>query len=804
MDHTNKQLDTNTIPDYNAKAMSLTTSVYDKIIKLYEQKNTSDFIMTRCKKTLQYHEYLMTKINHCKNNNICMQLTETNNKFIKEIINNNNFLNIKDTRKYNNITEFFDDYSYKLNKNIKNAKSHFDIIFATYNAFNTYFYDIKDDTKTISPYPHVLNFENLQFDNYENYINNIPNIINIDSTEQHIVPVNYAFIDSTSDTEQHLANNNYQNEGGDTPECVSFIDETTSCEKKYPNSDSDNDTDNYDPEIDSRVYPDTDSDEDINSAHSNPIYGKNLNNHIYDDESPVKDYNSETESDDIDCGAVCECEYEKRINHCKRTTLTKIKDIKNNNLMITNVRQFNDALSGTNNNILKTKITSINKLLSNAFNTINELSTRKNDYIENINRFSKFNQNKDYIHNGNQIHSYRTILNKNIKYIKSCSNDDAKKIYNKMTQIMCNILPFFKKNTILTDHIDKMIGKYYNFLDIDADIDEISFSMILMNPVIYKTLLFQYKSELQFDQNNIKSEKIINKILNCSKNQKKQTKSKTITKEPILPEIIINNINSSQELTSNILIDDCKTYIDPHTLDNKYSNNRLITVSSLDKEIHIQKIEDEFEIKERYVNMALNDLTTHFKNIFLISLPILPTIKDVLLSEKLIIQGNTFFKYKNNKPYYNRSFWFPDNGKYIYRKDRRCKECDSVYVLTKDHIIPASCCGNNKIYNLQTLCYDCNENKASYISVKHFEIGRICYRYIDRFQYELNYNPKFRLLKKVMEDPYSCSLTETANADTLLYNLLKTLRFEYNKNLHYVLQKLCIVNDDVEIPYRTI
>ena len=94
-----------------------------------------------------------------------------------------------------------------------------------------------------------------------------------------------------------------------------------------------------------------------------------------------------------------------------------------------------------------------------------------------------------------------------------CSDSDAKIIYEKMTIIMCNLLPLIKEINTITDYKNKIVDRYYDYLDIDINIVEIGFTMLLMNPIIYKTMLYQFKNELQADIYQKKSEKIIKKLL---------------------------------------------------------------------------------------------------------------------------------------------------------------------------------------------------------------------------------------------------------------------------------------------------
>lgn len=49
----------------------------------------------------------------------------------------------------------------------------------------------------------------------------------------------------------------------------------------------------------------------------------------------------------------------------------------------------------------------------------------------------------------------------------------------------------------------------------------------------------------------------------------------------------------------------------------------------------------------------------------------------------------------------------------VYERDNyTCRECKSLVSLTIDHIVPLYKGGNNMYDNLQTLCRNCNNNKA--------------------------------------------------------------------------------------------
>jgi len=53
---------------------------------------------------------------------------------------------------------------------------------------------------------------------------------------------------------------------------------------------------------------------------------------------------------------------------------------------------------------------------------------------------------------------------------------------------------------------------------------------------------------------------------------------------------------------------------------------------------------------------------------------------------------------------------------FIYNRDGNiCLRCGTPDNLTIDHVIPLSKQGRNHKYNLQTLCYDCNQDKGDNI-----------------------------------------------------------------------------------------
>lgn len=57
-------------------------------------------------------------------------------------------------------------------------------------------------------------------------------------------------------------------------------------------------------------------------------------------------------------------------------------------------------------------------------------------------------------------------------------------------------------------------------------------------------------------------------------------------------------------------------------------------------------------------------------------------------------------------------------------------------LMTRDHIIPASCGGANRISNMQTMCLNCNRRKGSY-----FRKQRFLYPYKSIKDYVLNTQP---------------------------------------------------------------
>jgi hypothetical protein len=55
----------------------------------------------------------------------------------------------------------------------------------------------------------------------------------------------------------------------------------------------------------------------------------------------------------------------------------------------------------------------------------------------------------------------------------------------------------------------------------------------------------------------------------------------------------------------------------------------------------------------------------------------------------------------------------PKQRRRIFKRDGyRCVKCQSRKRLTIDHVKPVSKGGNNKDYNLQTMCEKCNSEKA--------------------------------------------------------------------------------------------
>jgi len=68
----------------------------------------------------------------------------------------------------------------------------------------------------------------------------------------------------------------------------------------------------------------------------------------------------------------------------------------------------------------------------------------------------------------------------------------------------------------------------------------------------------------------------------------------------------------------------------------------------------------------------------------------------------------------NNKKRKATSDLLKGRRKTVYARDNfRCLKCGSKEELTLDHIIPVSKGGKNRISNLQTLCYDCNQEKKN-------------------------------------------------------------------------------------------
>lgn len=58
----------------------------------------------------------------------------------------------------------------------------------------------------------------------------------------------------------------------------------------------------------------------------------------------------------------------------------------------------------------------------------------------------------------------------------------------------------------------------------------------------------------------------------------------------------------------------------------------------------------------------------------------------------------------------------PEDRTYIYDRDgRKCLKCSATNWLTIDHVVPLSLGGKNDIGNYQTLCKQCNSEKAARI-----------------------------------------------------------------------------------------
>jgi len=56
-----------------------------------------------------------------------------------------------------------------------------------------------------------------------------------------------------------------------------------------------------------------------------------------------------------------------------------------------------------------------------------------------------------------------------------------------------------------------------------------------------------------------------------------------------------------------------------------------------------------------------------------------------------------------------------ENSIHIKNRDRGCLKCGSTDDLTVDHVIPKSKGGGNNWKNLQTLCSECNQEKAELV-----------------------------------------------------------------------------------------
>lgn len=51
----------------------------------------------------------------------------------------------------------------------------------------------------------------------------------------------------------------------------------------------------------------------------------------------------------------------------------------------------------------------------------------------------------------------------------------------------------------------------------------------------------------------------------------------------------------------------------------------------------------------------------------------------------------------------------------IARDGAECRWCGTTSALTKDHVVPVSAGGENKLSNLQVLCRECNSLKADHL-----------------------------------------------------------------------------------------
>jgi len=715
---------------YKKKATALAINIYDKINMMYQYKNACNYIVHKCKSTISYHHYFKTKLklHGCPKIDVFdkykieMKLTEKNNKFIKEIINSNNFFKIKESIKYDTIDDYIDHHYFKFNKNVSQANIYFSVM-------------------------NSVNDEIQQLFTHTSFIDNIPKFIGIDmdifNVDQDYDPDYYS--DSELDSDHNLE-----------PDYV---------QKYIKECDSDS--------IDSQTNYD-----------DNDIYNENYSVDDSDVFIDTFDTDNDNESDKCYDHITCECSYNNEVKEYSNIMSSILRNIKKSRTMVTNIYQF-DHIENKSNNLL----INVNKLVNDYDNLINNIFEKRAVFINQIKKNIKYN-------------NYNNILDKIIKYIEFHSEEDAKRIYEKLSIVIGNIVPFLKNKDIIIKHRDRLTDKFDDFIREDINANKIGFSILLIYPQIYKTLQNQLKTEIDADFNNKRAEKYANKLLktfkyyntpnetNIGNNVSKPSKTYKIHKK-------LKRKNSTQN--EQIIKDEKKNgSSDTEFQASQLNSHTIITIPNE------YKTDDIISLEEQNIQYEIDNLEKnliHNKNIYF---PILPTIKEIIWSKKIIKNGETFFNYRDNKPYYNRAFWFPDNGLSIYSKEFKCNHCGTTHNLTKDHILSVSCCGNNKVFNLQTLCYDCNENKASYISIEFFHMGRLCRRYIERFKFELNNNYKYSLLNRAFNDPSSCSLTDTDYANTLLFRLLKSLRFEYVKNLHTVLTKLNILDTDVDIQYRYI
>ncbi len=119
----------------------------------------------------------------------------------------------------------------------------------------------------------------------------------------------------------------------------------------------------------------------------------------------------------------------------------------------------------------------------------------------------------------------------------------------------------------------------------------------------------------------------------------------------------------------------CLTFITPSQHD-----NILNTISEM-RNLTLMQSEEAYKIKSIFKHYANN----YFK------IKQLDFIEPRTIAQKFISKKNI--------------------RRFIFNRDKKCLRCGINEKLTLDHIIPISKGGENKIFNLQTLCKSCNSIK---------------------------------------------------------------------------------------------